>query len=230
MTRQLARILGVELVRFDMSEYMERHTVSRLIGAPPGYVGFDQGGLLTEAITKQPHSVLLLDEIEKAHPEVFNILLQVMDHGTLTDSNGRKTDFRNVIMIMTTNAGAQLMSRRSMGFTEQQHELDGTEEIKRLFTPEFRNRLDAIVQFAPLDEKTIASVVAAAAAQFEHRPQGHLGCGLHEPPEERRFLGVVLRGRDAGPPRRQVAVEPGVAIVTGVVHPRRLPRRSSPHT
>ena len=165
--KQLAHVMGIELLRFDMSEYMERHTVSRLIGAPPGYVGFDDGGLLTEAITKQPHSVLLLDEIEKAHPEVFNILLQVMDHGTLTDSNGRKTDFRNVIMIMTTNAGAQLMSRRSMGFTEQQHELDGTEEIKRLFSPEFRNRLDGIVQFGPLDEKTIASVVDKFLVELE---------------------------------------------------------------
>ncbi|MGD8934665.1 MAG: ATP-dependent Clp protease ATP-binding subunit ClpA, partial [Gammaproteobacteria bacterium] len=165
--KQLAQVMGVELVRFDMSEYMERHTVSRLIGAPPGYVGFDDGGLLTEAITKQPHSVLLLDEIEKAHPEVFNILLQVMDHGTLTDSNGRKTDFRNVILIMTTNAGAQLMSRRSMGFTEQQNELDGMEEIKRLFTPEFRNRLDGIVQFGPLDEKTIASVVDKFLVELE---------------------------------------------------------------
>ena len=165
--KQLAQVMGVELVRFDMSEYMERHTVSRLIGAPPGYVGFDDGGLLTEAITKQPHSVLLLDEIEKAHPEVFNILLQVMDHGTLTDSNGRKTDFRNVIMIMTTNAGAQLMSRRSMGFTEQKNELDGMEEIKRLFTPEFRNRLDGIVQFGPLDEKTIASVVDKFLVELE---------------------------------------------------------------
>lgn len=165
--KQLAQVMGIELLRFDMSEYMERHTVSRLIGAPPGYVGFDDGGLLTEAITKQPHSVLLLDEIEKAHPEVFNILLQVMDHGTLTDSNGRKTDFRNVIMIMTTNAGAQLMSRRSMGFTEQQHELDGTEEIKRLFSPEFRNRLDGIVQFGPLDEKTIASVVDKFLVELE---------------------------------------------------------------
>ena len=159
VTRQLAQVLGVELIRFDMSEYMERHTVSRLIGAPPGYVGFDDGGLLTEAINKHPHCVLLLDEIEKAHPEVFNILLQVMDHGTLTDSNGRKSDFRNAIIIMTTNAGAQLMSRRTMGFTEQKHELDGLEEIKRMFSPEFRNRLDAIVQFGALDEKTIASVV-----------------------------------------------------------------------
>jgi len=165
--KQLAQVMGIELLRFDMSEYMERHTVSRLIGAPPGYVGFDDGGLLTEAITRQPHSVLLMDEIEKAHPEVFNILLQVMDHGTLTDSNGRKTDFRNVIMIMTTNAGAQLMSRRSMGFTEQQHELDGMEEINRLFSPEFRNRLDAIVQFGPLDEKTIASVVDKFLVELE---------------------------------------------------------------
>jgi ATP-dependent Clp protease ATP-binding subunit ClpA len=159
VTKQLSQVLGVELIRFDMSEYMERHTVSRLIGAPPGYVGFEEGGLLTEAINKHPHCVLLLDEIEKAHPEVFNILLQVMDHGTLTDSNGRKSDFRNTIIIMTTNAGAQLMSRRTMGFTEQKHELDGLEEIKRMFSPEFRNRLDAIVQFGALDEKTIASVV-----------------------------------------------------------------------
>ena len=165
--KQLARNMGVELVRFDMSEYMERHTVSRLIGAPPGYVGFDDGGLLTEAVTKQPHAVLLLDEIEKAHPEVFNILLQVMDHGTLTDSNGRKTDFRNVIMIMTTNAGAQLMSRTSMGFTEQKNELDGMEEIKKMFTPEFRNRLDAIVQFGALDERTLASVVDKFLVELE---------------------------------------------------------------
>ncbi len=157
--RQLASALGVELVRFDMSEYMERHTVSRLIGAPPGYVGFDEGGLLTEAVNKQPHCVLLLDEIEKAHPEVFNILLQVMDHGSLTDSNGRKTDFRNVILVMTSNAGAQVMSRRSMGFTEQQNELDGMEELKKIFTPEFRNRLDSIVSFGPLDAHTLANVV-----------------------------------------------------------------------
>lgn len=159
LSRQLSTILGVELLRFDMSEYMERHTVSRLIGAPPGYVGFDDGGLLTEAVNKHPHCVLLLDEIEKAHPEVFNILLQIMDHGTLTDSNGRKTDFRNVILVMTSNAGAQLMSRRSMGFTEQQNELDGMEEIKKMFTPEFRNRLDSIVNFGPLDAQTLSSVV-----------------------------------------------------------------------
>ncbi len=159
LCKQLAQSLGIELVRFDMSEYMERHTVSRLIGAPPGYVGFDQGGLLTEAINKHPHCVLLLDEIEKAHPEVFNLLLQVMDHGTLTDNNGRKADFRNVIIIMTTNAGAEDMSRSSMGFTHQDHTSDGKEALKKMFTPEFRNRLDAIVQFSALSEKVILTVV-----------------------------------------------------------------------
>lgn len=169
VTRQLAKVMGIELIRFDMSEYMERHTVSRLIGAPPGYVGFDQGGLLTDAINKHPHAVLLLDEIEKAHPDVFNLLLQVMDHGALTDTNGRKTDFRNVIIIMTTNAGAQLMSRRSMGFTEQQHETDGMEEIKRVFTPEFRNRLDGIIQFKALDERTITHVVDKFIFELEHQ-------------------------------------------------------------
>ncbi|HHI76987.1 MAG TPA: ATP-dependent Clp protease ATP-binding subunit ClpA, partial [Gammaproteobacteria bacterium] len=158
VTRQLARVLGLHLIRFDMSEYMERHTVSRLIGAPPGYVGFDQGGLLTEEINKHPHSVLLLDEIEKAHPDVFNLLLQVMDHGTLTDNNGRKADFRNVIIVMTTNAGASEISRRSIGFTPQDHSSDGMQAIEKLFTPEFRNRLDAIIQFAPLDERTITHV------------------------------------------------------------------------
>ncbi len=157
--RQLSTALGVELIRFDMSEYMERHTVSRLIGAPPGYVGFDDGGLLTEAVNKHPHCVLLLDEIEKAHSEVFNLLLQVMDHGTLTDSNGRETDFRNAILVMTSNAGGQLISRRSMGFTEQQNELDGMEELKKVFTPEFRNRLDSIVHFGPLDARTLTNVV-----------------------------------------------------------------------
>ncbi len=167
ISKQLASILGVELLRFDMSEYMERHTVSRLIGAPPGYVGFDEGGLLTEAVNKQPHCVLLLDEIEKAHPDVFNILLQVMDHGTLTDSNGRKTDFRNVILVMTSNAGAQLMSRRSMGFTEQQNELDGMEEINKMFTPEFRNRLDSIVNFSSLDAHTLSNVVDKFLVAFE---------------------------------------------------------------
>ena len=159
VTRQLARILGMELIRFDMSEYMERHTVSRLIGAPPGYVGFDQGGLLTEDVTKHPHSVLLLDEIEKAHPDVFNLLLQVMDHGSLTDNNGRKADFRNVVLVMTTNAGAEETSRRSIGFTEQDHSSDGMEALKRVFSPEFRNRLDAVVQFGSLAPETIASVV-----------------------------------------------------------------------
>jgi len=157
--RQLSRALGVELIRFDMSEYMERHTVSRLIGAPPGYVGFDQGGLLTEAITKTPHCVLLLDEIEKAHPEVFNLLLQVMDNGTLTDNNGRKADFRSVILIMTTNAGAETASRASMGFTHQDHATDAMEVIKKSFTPEFRNRLDAIIQFGRLSLGVIKSVV-----------------------------------------------------------------------
>ncbi len=157
--RQLANIMGVELLRYDMSEYMERHTVSRLIGAPPGYVGFDQGGLLTEAVTKHPHSVVLLDEIEKAHPEVFNLLLQVMDHGTLTDNNGRKADFRNVVLIMTTNAGAQEMDRTSIGFTQQDNTSDGMEVIKRMFTPEFRNRLDAIVQFGSLPMDVVKTVV-----------------------------------------------------------------------
>ena len=157
--RQLSNIMGVELLRYDMSEYMERHTVSRLIGAPPGYVGFDQGGLLTEAVTKHPHSVVLLDEIEKAHPEVFNLLLQVMDHGTLTDNNGRKADFRNVILVMTTNAGAQDMSRASVGFTEQDHTSDGMEVIKKMFTPEFRNRLDSIVMFGALPFEVILTVV-----------------------------------------------------------------------
>jgi len=159
VTRQLARLLGLELIRFDMSEYMERHTVSRLIGAPPGYVGFDQGGLLTDAVTKHPHAVVLLDEVEKAHPEVFNLLLQVMDHGTLTDNNGRKADFRNVILVMTTNAGAESISRRTIGFTQQDHSSDGMEAINKMFTPEFRNRLDSIVQFKALDEEVILTVV-----------------------------------------------------------------------
>ena len=159
LCKQLATAMGINLVRFDMSEYMERHTVSRLIGAPPGYVGFDQGGLLTESVTKQPHCVLLLDEIEKAHPEVFNLLLQVMDHGTLTDNNGRSADFRNVVLIMTTNAGADLMSRSSIGFKAQDHSSDGMEAIKKGFTPEFRNRLDSIIQFAPLSLEVIKTVV-----------------------------------------------------------------------
>ena len=167
VTRQLAMIMGVELIRFDMSEYMERHTVSRLIGAPPGYVGFDQGGLLTEAVTKNPHAVVLLDEIEKAHPEVFNLLLQVMDHGTLTDNNGRKADFRNVVLVMTTNAGAQEMSRASIGFTQQDHSSDGLAVIKKSFSPEFRNRLDAIIQFASLDIGSIKRVVDKLIVELE---------------------------------------------------------------
>lgn len=167
VARQLAYILGIELIRFDMSEYMERHAVSRLIGAPPGYVGFDQGGLLTEAITKKPHAVLLLDEIEKAHPDVFNVLLQVMDHGTLTDNNGRKADFRNVIIVMTTNAGAETMNRATIGFTTAREQGDEMADIKRLFTPEFRNRLDAVVSFRALDEEIIMRVVDKFLLQLE---------------------------------------------------------------
>jgi ATP-dependent Clp protease ATP-binding subunit ClpA len=167
VARQLAFILGIELIRFDMSEYMERHAVSRLIGAPPGYVGFDQGGLLTEAITKKPHAVLLLDEIEKAHPDVFNVLLQVMDHGTLTDNNGRKADFRNVIIIMTTNAGAEMMGKATIGFTNSRQAGDEMADIKRLFTPEFRNRLDAIVSFSALNEEIILRVVDKFLLQLE---------------------------------------------------------------
>ena len=167
--KQLAYILGIELIRFDMSEYMERHAVSRMIGAPPGYVGFDQGGLLTEAITKKPHSVLLLDEIEKAHPDIFNVLLQVMDHGTLTDNNGRKADFRNVIIIMTTNAGAETMNKASIGFNNPRQAGDEMADIKRLFTPEFRNRLDAIVNFKALDENVILRVVDKFLLQLEQQ-------------------------------------------------------------
>lgn len=167
VTRQLALQMGVALARFDMSEYMERHTVSRLIGAPPGYVGFDQGGLLTDAINKQPHCVLLLDEMEKAHPDVFNLLLQVFDHGALTDTNGRKTDFRNTIIVMTTNAGAERISRASVGFTPQDHSTDAMETIKRTFSPEFRNRLDAIIQFSALDKRTIVNVVDKFLIELE---------------------------------------------------------------
>ena len=169
VTRQLALTLGVELIRFDMSEYMERHTVSRLIGAPPGYVGFDQGGLLTDSINKHPHAVLLLDEIEKAHPDVFNLLLQVMDHGTLTDNNGRKADFRNVIIIMTTNAGAVQSARNSMGFTKQDHASDDMQAIQKMFTPEFRNRLDSIVRFNPLGVDVIAKVVDKELLEVERQ-------------------------------------------------------------
>ena len=167
VARQLAAVMGVELIRFDMSEYMERHTVSRLIGAPPGYVGFDQGGLLTDAVNKHPHAVLLLDEIEKAHPDVFNLLLQVMDHGTLTDNNGRKSDFRNVSLVMTTNAGADKLGRASMGFTHQDHSGDELQDIKRMFNPEFRNRLDAIIHFKTLDDDTIGHVVDKFILELE---------------------------------------------------------------
>ena len=169
VARQLAYSMGMPLHRFDMSEYMERHAVSRLIGAPPGYVGFDQGGLLTEAISKQPHSVLLLDEIEKAHPDIFNILLQVMDHGTLTDNNGRKADFRNVVIIMTTNAGAEALNKSNMGFTQSSTSGDEMADIKRTFTPEFRNRLDAVISFAPLDHEVILRVVDKFLMQLEEQ-------------------------------------------------------------
>lgn len=169
VAKQLAMLLGLELIRFDMSEYKEQHTISRLIGAPPGYVGHDKGGLLTEAVTKHPHSVVLLDEIEKAHSDIFNLLLQVMDHGTLTDNNGRKADFRHVTVIMTTNAGAQSVSRRSMGFTEQDHSTDGMEEIKHLFTPEFRNRLDAIMPFKPLSKSIVLTVVDKFLVELQHQ-------------------------------------------------------------
>jgi ATP-dependent Clp protease ATP-binding subunit ClpA len=167
VTRQLALTMGIELIRFDMSEYMEAHSVSRLVGAPPGYVGFDQGGLLTEAVTKNPHAVLLLDEIEKAHPDVYNILLQIMDHGKLTDTNGREADFRNVVLVMTTNAGAQQSARRSIGFTETTSESDSTEAIRRTFTPEFRNRLDAIIQFKALDFGIVLQIVDKFILELE---------------------------------------------------------------
>jgi ATP-dependent Clp protease ATP-binding subunit ClpA len=171
VARQLAYCMGIELIRFDMSEYMERHAVSRLIGAPPGYVGFDQGGLLTEAIAKKPYSVLLLDEIEKAHPDIFNILLQVMDHGTLTDNNGRKADFRNVVIVMTTNAGAESLAKTSMGFTQTKQAGDEMEAIKRMFTPEFRNRLDATISFRALDRAVILRVVDKFLMQLEEQLQ-----------------------------------------------------------
>lgn len=185
VAKQLAFILGIDLIRFDMSEYMERHAVSRLIGAPPGYVGFDQGGLLTEAITKKPHAVLLLDEIEKAHSDIFNILLQVMDHGTLTDNNGRKADFRNVIIIMTTNAGAESLQKRSIGFTDKKEAGDEMADIKRMFTPEFRNRLDAIISFRPLDEEIILRVVDKFLMQLEEQ--------LHEKKVEAVFSDSLRR-------------------------------------
>ncbi len=193
VTRQLARIMGMELIRFDMSEYMERHTVSRLIGAPPGYVGFDQGGLLTEEISKHPHAVLLLDEIEKAHPDVFNLLLQVMDHGTLTDNNGRKADFRSVVIVMTTNAGAQEMSRSSIGFTTQDHTSDGMEVIKKMFTPEFRNRLDSIIQFSGLSQEHIAKVVDKFIFELEGQLQEK---GVNLSVEEEARVWLAEKGYD----------------------------------
>ncbi|MDX9707763.1 MAG: AAA family ATPase, partial [Azospira sp.] len=183
VARQLAYCMGIELLRFDMSEYMERHAVSRLIGAPPGYVGFDQGGQLTEAVTKKPYCVLLLDEIEKAHPDVYNILLQVMDHGTLTDNNGRKADFRNVVIVMTTNAGQEAIQKTTMGFTTEKKAGDETVEIKRLFTPEFRNRLDAIVSFKPLDHEVILRVVDKFLMQLEMQ--------LHEKKVDAIFTDVL---------------------------------------
>ncbi|MDO8299641.1 ATP-dependent Clp protease ATP-binding subunit ClpA [Lacisediminimonas sp.] len=185
VAKQLAFIMGIELIRFDMSEYMERHAVSRLIGAPPGYVGFDQGGLLTEAITKKPHAVLLLDEIEKAHPDIFNILLQVMDHGTLTDNNGRKADFRNVIIVMTTNAGAESLQKRTIGFTDKRETGDEMAEIKRMFTPEFRNRLDSVISFRALDEEIIMRVVDKFLMQLEEQ--------LHEKKVEAIFTENLRR-------------------------------------
>ena len=187
VTSQLAKIMGVDLIRFDMSEYMERHTVSRLIGSPPGYVGYDQGGLLTEEVNKHPYAILLLDEIEKAHPDIFNLLLQIMDHGTLTDNNGRKADFRNIMLVMTTNAGAQEASRASIGFTEQEHSSDSMKVIEKSFSPEFRNRLDAVVQFKSLDEATIIHVVDKFI--FELESQLHdKNVSLTLDPEARSWL------------------------------------------
>jgi len=185
VARQLAYILGVELIRFDMSEYMERHAVSRLIGAPPGYVGFDQGGLLTEAVNKHPYAVVLLDEVEKAHPDIFNVLLQVMDHGTLTDTNGRKADFRNVVLIMTTNAGAEMLNKATIGFSNSRESGDEMGEIRRMFTPEFRNRLDAIIPFAPLAEPIILQVVDKFLMQLEEQ--------LHEKKVEASFTDALKR-------------------------------------
>ena len=204
VAKQLAFILGIELIRFDMSEYMERHAVSRLIGAPPGYVGFDQGGLLTEAISKKPHAVLLLDEIEKAHPDVFNVLLQVMDHGTLTDNNGRKADFRSVIIIMTTNAGAETMNKATIGFTNSREQGDEMADIKRLFTPEFRNRLDATVSFKSLDEEIILRVVdkfllAARRPAGREEGRGHLHRRPAQAPGEEGLRSADGRAADAAP-------------------------------
>lgn len=187
VTRQLANVLGIELLRFDMSEYMEKHTVSRLIGAPPGYVGFDQGGLLTEAVSKTPHAVVLLDEIEKAHPDVFNLLLQIMDHGILTDTNGRQADFHHVILVMTSNAGASEISRNSIGFSKQDNSSDSLEVIKRQFSPEFRNRLDAIINFSPLSEETIGLVVDKFIIELEEQ-LGNKGVTFKVEPSARQWL------------------------------------------
>ena len=207
VTRQLAMILGIELIRFDMSEYMESHSVSRLVGAPPGYVGFDQGGLLTEAVTKHPHAVLLLDEIEKAHPDVFNLLLQVMDRGVLTDTNGREANFRNVVLVMTTNAGASQASRRSMGFVEQDHSTDAMEVIRRGFTPEFRNRLDAIIQFS----RAGSSDHPARGRQVHHRTG--IAAGRQARHAARRRDGAGVAGgeglRPANGRATDVARDPG---------------------
>ncbi len=189
VTKQMARIMGIEFIRFDMSEYMESHTVSRLIGAPPGYVGYDQGGLLTEAINKNPHAVLLLDEIEKAHPEIFNLLLQVMDHGTLTDNNGRKADFRNVVLVMTSNAGADRINRASIGFSQQDHSSDNMEAIKKTFTPEFRNRLDGIISFKQLGPDVIGQVVDKFIFELEGQLE-EKGVSLHVDDEARTWLAV----------------------------------------
>jgi len=193
VTRQMARLLGIPLVRFDMSEYMERHTVSRLIGAPPGYVGFDQGGLLTEEINKNPHAVLLLDEIEKAHPDVYNLLLQVMDHGELTDNNGRKADFRNVILVMTSNAGAQDMTKRTMGFTQQDHAPDIQEAVRRIFSPEFRNRLDAVIQFGHLSPESILRIVDKLLLELEAQLEDK---GVHLDADEDARHWLAERGYD----------------------------------
>ncbi len=187
VTKQLSKIMGIDLIRFDMSEYMEGHTVSRLIGAPPGYVGYDQGGLLTDAVIQTPYAVLLLDEIEKAHPDVFNLLLQVMDHGTLTDNNGRKADFRNIILVMTTNAGAESISRMSMGFTVQDKAQDGMDAVKKLFTPEFRNRLDAVIQFKPLDKKVILNVVDKFIIELESQLE-EKGVSIDVHPDAKAWL------------------------------------------
>ncbi|MEG2831054.1 MAG: AAA family ATPase, partial [Edwardsiella sp. (in: enterobacteria)] len=211
VTVQLARALDIPLLRFDMSEYMERHTVSRLIGAPPGYVGFDQGGLLTDAVIKSPHAVLLLDEIEKAHPDVFNLLLQVMDNGTLTDNNGRKADFRNVILVMTTNAGVQETQRKSIGFNLQDNSSDAMEEIRRIFTPEFRNRLDNIIWFNHLSTEIIHQVVDKFIVELQAQLDGK-GVSLEVSDAARNWL--AERGYD-----RAMGARPMARVMRGVARP-----------